>query len=71
MMLWPHRQVNTTAHKAFDSRTDGYSYVGRVECLLSNSVPVLIQIILARRMEDVLHEAFEGGCPWKPATSRL
>lgn len=30
-----------------------------------------MEIILAKRMEDVLHEAFEGGCPWKPATSRL
>ncbi|KAG0587803.1 hypothetical protein KC19_2G192700 [Ceratodon purpureus] len=35
--------------------------------------PILMnmEIILAKRMEDVLHEAFEGGCPWKPATSRL
>lgn len=30
----------------------------------------VLQIILAKRMEDVLHQAFEGGCPWKPA-SRL
>lgn len=29
-----------------------------------------MEIILAKRMEDVLHQAFEGGCPWKPA-SRL
>lgn len=38
-------------------------------------VPAVIlssmEIILAKRMEDVLHQAFEGGCPWKPATSRL
>ncbi|KAH7285936.1 hypothetical protein KP509_33G051800 [Ceratopteris richardii] len=25
-----------------------------------------VEILLAKRMEDVLHEAFEGGCPWKP-----
>lgn len=25
-----------------------------------------MEILLAKRMEDVLHEAFEGGCPWKP-----
>uniref|UniRef100_A0A0C9RT00 Lon protease homolog 2, peroxisomal n=1 Tax=Wollemia nobilis TaxID=56998 RepID=A0A0C9RT00_9CONI len=24
-----------------------------------------IQILFAKRMEDVLNEAFEGGCPWK------
>ncbi|EFJ24358.1 hypothetical protein SELMODRAFT_150045 [Selaginella moellendorffii] len=24
-----------------------------------------VEILLARRMEDVLHEAFEGGCPWR------
>jgi ATP-dependent Lon protease len=29
-----------------------------------------MEILLAKRMEDVLHQAFEGGCPWKPA-SRL
>ncbi|MCO5591607.1 hypothetical protein L7F22_045596 [Adiantum nelumboides] len=25
-----------------------------------------VEILLAKQMEDVLHEAFEGGCPWKP-----
>lgn len=25
-----------------------------------------MEILLAKRMEDVLHEAFEGGCPWRP-----
>lgn len=29
-----------------------------------------MEIILAKRMEDVLNQAFDGGCPWKPA-SRL
>ncbi|KAJ7560525.1 hypothetical protein O6H91_04G133700 [Diphasiastrum complanatum] len=24
-----------------------------------------MEILLAKRMEDVLHEAFEGGCPWR------
>eukprot|EP01018_Ginkgo_biloba_P007468 Gb_18856 [translate_table: standard] len=24
-----------------------------------------VEILLAKRMEDVLNEAFEGGCPWK------
>ena len=23
-----------------------------------------VEILLAKRMEDVLNEAFEGGCPW-------
>ncbi|KAF9598430.1 hypothetical protein IFM89_027863 [Coptis chinensis] len=23
------------------------------------------QILLAKRMEDVLEEAFDGGCPWR------
>ncbi|CAM8880641.1 unnamed protein product [Rhodiola kirilowii] len=25
-----------------------------------------LEIILAKRMEDVLEQAFEGGCPWRP-----
>lgn len=25
----------------------------------------LKQILLAKRMEDVLEHAFEGGCPWR------
>ncbi|KAG0567378.1 hypothetical protein M758_7G147500 [Ceratodon purpureus] len=29
-----------------------------------------MEILLAKRMEDVLHHAFEEGCPWQPA-SRL
>jgi ATP-dependent Lon protease len=34
------------------------------------AILAIMEILLAKWMEDVLHQAFEGACPWKPV-SRL